>query len=111
MRSTPYIISERFHRTTSITVKHIFLQVVNTLLSTPGAPRINTTSGKSATTTTGVWDTRVRLRWDASAGGCGAAAPLTGVGGLIAGGGGGGGRGGTATNRAATNILMQVGPR
>lgn len=81
--------------------------MINTLLPTPSAPRINTASGK-ATTTTGVWDTRVRLRWDAAAGGGGAAAGSGGAGNLTAGGGGGAGRAGTATDRAATKILMQV---
>lgn len=79
-------------------------------MPTPSAPRVNTTSGKATTTVTGVWDTRARLRWDAAAGGGGAAAASIGAGGLIAGGGGGAGRGGTATDRAATKILMQVGP-
>eukprot|EP00752_Nemacystus_decipiens_P016176 g14468.t2 len=81
--------------------------VVNTLLPTPSAPRINSASGKAATTITGVWDTRVRLRWDAVTGAGGSAAAPVGASGLISGGGGGGGRTGPATDRAATRILMQ----
>lgn len=93
----------------------LVLQVVNTLLPTPSAPRINVPCGKSTaagtvTATTGVWDTRVRLRWDTAAGGGGAAPASIGVGGLITrGGGGGAGGGGTANDKAAAKILMQVG--
>ncbi|CAN0215034.1 unnamed protein product, partial [Ectocarpus sp. 12 AP-2014] len=79
--------------------------VVNTLLPTPWAPRINVASGKPPVTNTGVWDTRVRVRWDAAAS---TTSTSIGGGGMIAGGkGGAAGGGGTATDRAATKILMQ----
>lgn len=82
------------------------LQVVNTLLPTPGAPRINVASGKPTVANTGVWDTRVRVRWDAAAG---TTSTSIGGDGMVAGGGSGAaGGGGTATDRAATKILMQV---
>lgn len=80
-------------------------QVVNTLLATPHPPRVTGGSGK---TVGGVWDTRVRLRWDASEGGT----AMVGGGGAGGGGGsapvaGGGGRVGGA-DKAATQILQQV---
>lgn len=84
-------------------------QVVNTLLVTPNPPRATGGSGKTAC---GVWDTRVRLRWDAPGGG-GTGGSGGGVGGgggppAVAGGGGGNGVGVGAGDKAATQILQQV---
>ncbi|CAM9695621.1 unnamed protein product [Scytosiphon promiscuus] len=82
--------------------------VVNTLLPTPCAPRINAASGKTtaaAGATIGVCDTRVRLRWDAVVGGGGGAASIpVGGGGVIDGGKNGVG---TKRDRTTAKILMQ----
>lgn len=79
--------------------------MVNTLLATPAAPRVNGAADKTAGA--GVWDTRVRLRWDAPGGDT--AATLIGRGGkgsVVPAGGGGVG---AVTDKAAAKILEQVG--
>lgn len=82
---------------------HANIQVVNTLLPTPTAPRINGVSANA--NGTGVWDTRVRLRWDG--------ARENALKRPIGGGGRGGGRavapgGGGVGGAVATEILKQV---
>lgn len=78
------------------------LKVVNTLLVTPAMPRLH---GGSSKTNPGVWDTRVRLRWDAPTERTqGTACP--GLEGALAVGAGGGTT--SAADRMATKILRQV---